>query len=52
MSFVKKTWVNGEVLNADDMNRLENAIDELSRDNAVASDADIDALFDGFLEDE
>lgn len=49
MSFIKKTWVNGEVLNAEKMNRLEDAIDELYQDNSMATDADCDALFVGFL---
>lgn len=52
MSFVKHTWVNGEVLTAQLMNRIENAIEELSQDDSEATDADCDALFDGFLEDE
>lgn len=52
MSFVKHTWVNGEVLTANLMNRIEDELEELDENsNEMATDADCDALFDGFLED-
>ncbi len=52
MNFIKHVWVNGEVLTANLMNRIENAIAELAQGDSDATDADCDALFDGFLEDE
>lgn len=52
MSFVKHNWQNGEVLTAQLMNRIEDAIEELDENsNEMATDADCDSLFDNFLED-
>ncbi len=34
MAFNKKTWVNGQILDADNMNRLETEIDNLSKGNS------------------
>ena len=52
MSFIKHTWVTGELVTAVLLNRIEDAIDTLSRSDADATDADCDALFDDFLVDE
>lgn len=52
MSFIKHTWVTGETITATLLNRIEDAIDTLSRGDADATDADCDALFDDFLNDE
>lgn len=52
MSFIKHTWVTGETITATLLNRLEDAIDELSQGDSEATSADCDALFDDFLEDE
>ena len=55
MSFVKHTWVKGELITPALFNRLEDAIEELYEGGGegldLATDADCDALFDGFLED-
>lgn len=51
MNFVKHTWVNGEVITAPLLNRIEDALVALSQDQSIATDADCDALFDDFLED-
>lgn len=52
MSFIKHTWVTGETITAVLLNRIEDAIEELSQSDTDATSADCDALFDGFLEDE
>lgn len=52
MSFNKRTWADGDILDANNMNRIETAIDELSRGDTDATDSDCDALFDDFLQDE
>lgn len=52
MNFIKHTWVTGEIIKATLLNRIEDAIDTLSRSDADATDADCDALFDNFLVDE
>ena len=56
MSFVKHTWVSGERVTPALFNRIEDAIEELYEGGGgsidYATDADCDALFDGFLEDE
>ena len=52
MSFVKHNWVTGETITASLLNRIEDAIDELSRGDTDATDSDCDALFDNFLKDE
>lgn len=53
MSFIKHTWVTGEQVTAALLNRIENAIDELfNSSQTLATDADCDALFDNFLEDD
>lgn len=57
MSFVKHTWVKGELVTPALLNRIENAIEELYDGEAggtveEATDAEIDALFDNFLEDD
>lgn len=52
MDFVKHNWVDGEFLTADLMNRIEDELEELDKSSSeMATDADCDALFDGFLED-
>ena len=55
MSFVKHTWVKGELITPALFNRIEDAIEELYQTGGggdMATDADCDALFDDFLEDE
>ena len=53
MSFVKHTWVTGERVTAALLNRIEDALHELFNTNqTLATDADCDALFDHFLEDD
>ena len=52
MSFIKHVWVTGETITAALLNRIENAIDELSQGDTDATSADCDALFDDFLQDE
>ena len=56
MSFIKHTWVTGERITPSLLNRIEDAIEELFDSGGgnidYATDADCDALFDGFLEDE
>lgn len=52
MSFIKHTWVTGETITAVLLNRIEDAIEELSQSDTDATSADCDALFDGFLEGE
>lgn len=51
MSYNKKTWTNGDIIYADDLNKFEEALYELSQSDSDATDADCDALFDDFLED-
>lgn len=52
MSFIKHYWTNGEKMTAAQMNRIEDAIEELF-DNEVdiATEADCDELFVNFLEE-
>ena len=52
MNFIKHLWVTGELVTAALLNRIEDAIDELSQGDTDATDADCDELFDGFLEDD
>jgi len=52
MSFIKHIWTTGELVTAVLLNRIEDAIDELSQGDTEATDADCDELFEGFLEDE
>ena len=52
MSFIKHHWVNGEKLTAAQLNRIEDAIEELfDNEIDIATEADCDALFEDFLED-
>ena len=52
MSYVKHTWVNGEVLTANLMNHIEDELETLDSNTMdMATDADCDELFDDFLED-
>lgn len=52
MSFIKHNWVTGETITAVLLNRIENAIEDLSQSDSDATSADCDALFDDFLQDE
>lgn len=52
INFIKHVWVTGEVVTAELLNRIEDAIFELSQGDSDATDTDCDELFDGFLEDE
>ena len=51
MTYNKKTWVNGEIIDANALNKFENALYELSQSDTDATDADCDMLFEGFLDD-
>lgn len=52
MSYVKHIWVNGEILDAPKMNHIEDELEDLSQASEIATDADCDALFEHFLEDD
>lgn len=52
MSFIRHQWVTGETITAVLLNRIEDAIESLSRSDSDATSADCDALFDDFLQDE
>lgn len=52
MSFIKHVWTTGELVTAVLLNRIEDAIDELSQGDTEATDADCDELFENFLKDE
>lgn len=52
MNYVVKNWVNGEVIYASELNKIENAIYLLSQSDEDATDADCDALFDNFLNED
>ena len=52
MNFIKHNWVTGETITATLLNRIEDAIEDLSQSDSDATSADCDALFEGFLEDE
>ena len=45
-------WVNGEIVNASKLNRMEQGIEEASKGSNFATLLECDQLFDGFLEDE
>lgn len=45
-------WVNGEIVNADKLNRMEKGIEDASKGSNYATILECDELFDGFLEDE
>ena len=51
MSYNKRVWTNGDILDANALNKFENALYELSQSESEATNADCDALFDGFLDD-
>ena len=50
MSFIKHTWVTGELVTAALLNRMEEGIDEISQSDTDATFAQCDALFDDFLD--
>lgn len=52
MNFIKHIWVTGELVTAVLLNRIEDALDELSQGDTEATDADCDELFDNFLVDD
>ena len=53
MNFIKHRWVNGELITASLLNRIEDAIDSMVQTSYnIATSADCDALFDDFLQDE
>lgn len=50
MSYNKHNWVTGETITAQKLNHIEDELELLSQSDSDATDADCDALFDGFLE--
>lgn len=45
-------WVNGEIVNAEKLNRMEKGIEDASKGSNYATLVECDQLFIGFLEDE
>ena len=51
MSYNKRVWTNGDILDANALNKFENALYELSQSDTDATDSECDALFVDFLDD-
>ncbi len=52
MSYTAYRWVNGEIINADKLNRMERGIEEASQLDNFATLVECDELFIDFLKDE
>ena len=53
MNFIKHRWVTGELVTANLLNRIENAIDYLFKNGQeIATTQDCDSLFTDFLKDD